>query len=126
MKDGAEIRITHGFELHCDASVGPNNLEINWGKKPENNFHLEHLDTAVCTDDPAIVPTPPQAPFDTYVGTGTGRLNGVSGFKASWTFTDAGEPGTKDTATIVIKNASNYVVLSVSGFITKGNQQAHP
>ncbi|PYQ67730.1 MAG: hypothetical protein DMF54_03455, partial [Acidobacteria bacterium] len=66
----ANGRVTHGFELHCDPEVGPNNLEINWG--PGNHFHLEDLTSAVCTDDPNIAPPPPPAGFDTYNGTGTG------------------------------------------------------
>ncbi|GFO96009.1 uncharacterized protein) Fragment, partial [groundwater metagenome] len=74
---------------------------------------------------PAITPNPPAAGFDTYVGTGTGRYNGVSGFKAEWTFTDAGEPGKNDFAKIVIKDASSNVILSVSGKLNNGNHQAH-
>ena len=118
----AGVRVTHGFELHCDVADVPNTLEINWDNG--NNFHLETLTTAFCFDDPKIDSGHPRAPFDTYVGTGTGKLNGVAGATAAWTFTDAGEPGTSDTATIVIK-VGNTTVLTVSGFITKGNQQAH-
>ena len=68
---------------------------------------------------------PPAAGFDTYKGKGTGRLNGAAGASAEWTFTDAGEPGKNDTATIEIKNSSNVVVLTVSGKLNRGNQQAH-
>ncbi|WP_447974294.1 hypothetical protein [Nitrospira sp. Kam-Ns4a] len=116
-------RVTHGFELHCDATKSPNNLQINWGKG--NKFHLESLTMASCSDDPAIAPNPPAAPLDTYKGEGTGRLNGVAGATAKWTFTDAGEPGKSDMATIEIKDASNTVVLSVSGTLRNGNHQAH-
>lgn len=117
------VRVTHGFELKCDASKTPNSLEVNWGKG--NKFHLETLTTASCTDDPAIIPNPPAAGFDTYRGTGTGRYNGVAGATAEWTFTDAGEPGKNDFATILIKDSSGNVVLSVSGNLNGGNQQAH-
>jgi hypothetical protein len=112
-------RVTHGFELHCDPTVGPNNLEINWGGG--NNFHLESLTSAVCSDNPAIEPNPPAAGFDTYVGVGEGRCNGLPAH-AEWTFTDAGEPGTKDTATITITGGCT---LTVSGNLDKGDQQAH-
>jgi len=115
-------RVTHGFELHCDASEEPNNLEVNWDG---NSFHLESLDSARCSDDPAIEPNPPTADFDTYEGAGTGRYNGVSGATAEWTFTDAGEPGGGDTAQISIKDVGGNVVLSVSGNLNKGNHQAH-
>lgn len=116
------VRVTHGFELHCDASKLPNNLEVNWGK---NKFHLEKLTSAVCSDDPSITPNPPVAGFDTYKGKGTGRYNGVAGATAEWTFTDAGEPGKNDTATLTIKDVSSVVVLTVSGNLKVGNQQAH-
>ena len=117
------FRTTHGFELHCDKNNRPNNLEINWANG--QNFHLEQLTSAFCFDDPAIAPKPPRAGFDTYVGVGTGRLNGVPGATAQWTFTDAGEPGTKDSATIKITDAGGTVVLNVTGKLEKGNQQAH-
>lgn len=116
-------RVTHGFELHCDKAKQPNNLEINWG--PGNHFHLDKLTSATCKDDPSINPTPPPAGFDTYIGKGTGTYNGAPGATARWTFTDAGEPGTDDTAKIVIFDANGVKVLSVSGKLTFGNHQAH-
>jgi hypothetical protein len=116
------LRVTHGFELHCDASKPPNNLEVNW---EGNRFHLENLTSATCIDDPAIRPNPPVAPFDTYIGAGIGNYNGVPGATAKWIFTDAGEPGTKDHANIQIFDANGNLVLSVSNFLDKGNQQAH-
>ena len=121
MSDGT--RVTHGFALNCDASMAQNNLQINWGKK--NKFHLENLTTAACSDDPAINPKNPKASFDTYEGTGMGRYNGVSGATAHWIFTDAGEPGKLDIARILIKDAGNNTVLTVSGNLKNGNQQAH-
>lgn len=122
MKDGT--RVTHGLELNCNAANTPNNLEVNWGKG--NKFHLDTLNTAICYDDPSISPNPPAAGFDTYVGSGVGSYNGVPGATATWTFTDAGEPGTKDSATLQILDAKGNVVLDVSGLLNKGNQQAHP
>ena len=116
-------KVTHGFNLKCDASKTPNSLEINWGNG--NKFHLTNLTSASCTDDPSIVPNPPTAGFDTYTGQGTGNYNGVSGATATWTFTDAGEPGKKDHATIVIKDSGGNTVLSISGNLNSGNQQAH-
>jgi len=116
-------RVTHGFELHCDVNDGPNNLEINWGRG--NRFHLKHLTSATCSDDPAISPEPPEAGFDTYVGKGTGLYNGQDGATAEWKFTDAGEPGTKDWASIVIRDSHGVVVLSVEGYLNRGKHQAH-
>lgn len=117
------VRVTHGFELHCSPTDGPNNLEINWDKG--NKFHLDTLTKVLCTDDPSITQSPPKAGFDTYIGKGTGSFNGKSGYTADWTFVDAGEPGKNDSARIVIKDPSNAVVLTVSGLLDKGNQQAH-
>ena len=115
------VRVTHGFEIHCDLKK-PNNIEVNW---PGNKFHMKDLTSAVCTDDPGIDPKPPKAPFDTFTGTGNGKLNGVNGAKIEFVFTDAGEPGTKDRATMKIWDKSNKLVLDVSGFLYKGNHQAH-
>ncbi|HWY46196.1 MAG TPA: hypothetical protein VNX70_02360 [Bryobacteraceae bacterium] len=116
-------RVTHGFELHCDVADVPNNLEINWG--PGNRFHLETLVSASCYTDPNINAGHPAAPFNTYVGFGTGDYNGAPGASAIWTFTDAGEPGSNDMATIKIKDVNGNTVLTVSGNLDSGNQQAH-
>jgi hypothetical protein len=121
IQDGG-TRVTHGFKLECDARRGPNNLQVNWGG---NTFHLETLEKARCTDDPLIRPHPPTAAFDTHEGQGRGRLNGLPGAKISWTFTDAGQPGTADTAKIVIRDALNRVVLQAEGTLDRGNHQAH-
>ena len=115
-------RVTHGFELHCDASNLPNRLEVNWGG---NRFHLESLTSAICLDDPNLDEEQPVAGFDTYKGKGTGRYNGVSGATAVWEFRDDGEPGTSDHVRLQIKDVNNVVVLTVSGFLDRGNHQAH-
>ncbi len=116
--DANGIRFTHGFELHCDANQGPNNLQINWGG---NRFHLESLGSASCSDDASISEGKPVAGFDTFVGTGVGRLNGTSGVSITFKFTDAGEPGKGvDLAQFTID-----ALPQVSGTLNKGNHQAH-
>lgn len=121
----AGSRVTHGFELFCNASKGPSNLQINWGKGQK--FHLEELTSASCSDDANISEGSPAAGFDTYKGAGTGRYNGVSGATVRWKFSDAGEPGKgADFAEIEVRDLDNNVVLSASGFLNSGNQQAHP
>ena len=118
--DGA--RVTRGFEIHCDRSE-PNNLQVNW--RPGNKFHLTSLTSAVCTDDSLIIQDPPATDFDTFIGEGIGKLNGVDGATIHFVFVDAGEPGKNDTALIQIKDTGGTVVLYVSGFIDVGNLQAH-
>jgi hypothetical protein len=120
-------RVTRGFEIHCDLSE-PNNIEVNW--PGGNNFHLLDLTSAVCTEDPNIIQEPPAAPFDTFNGEGTGKLNGVPGAPIQFVFVDAGEPGKSDTAMIQIWDVGatpgvDTPVLSVSGYLKKGNIQAH-
>jgi hypothetical protein len=115
-------RATHGFELHCNVNQLPNNLEVNWGG---NHFHLDTLTGVVCTDDPAISPIPPRAGCDTIEGWGEGKYNGVSGYLVHFRFTDAGEPGTVDWAWVKITSAGGDTVMEYSGFLVKGNQQAH-
>jgi hypothetical protein len=120
-------RVTHGFELHCDANRNPNNLQINWkdAQSNQHHFHLTDYLTAVCSDSPLIAPEPPVASFDTLVATGNGKYDGEAGAYAEWTFTDAGEGGSGDTATIRVWDADGNLVLDVSGFLTFGNHQAH-
>jgi hypothetical protein len=114
-------RTTHGMILHCDTR-NPNNLQINW---EGNTFHLTDLASAACPDTAGITPNPPDAEFDTFIGFGEGRLNGDPGATIVFTFTDAGEPGTADTAEITIFDPDGWQVLSIAGTLTFGNHQAH-
>jgi hypothetical protein len=42
----------------------------------ENNFHLENLTLGECVLDLTLkIPNPPVAPFNKFIGAGTGRLN---------------------------------------------------
>lgn len=120
-KDGT--RVTHGFELQCNITKSPNNLEVNWDNG--NKFHLDSLTKVACIDDKSIEPNPPKAGFDTYIGSGKGSYNGIEGASATWRFTDEGEPGNRDITEIRITDANGNVVLTVSGKLDKGNQQAH-
>lgn len=116
-----EGRATHGFEIHCDLR-NPNNLEINWAG---NRFHMTNLLSAMCPDTPDMEPNPPAASFDTFIGTGTGRLNGEPGATVSFRFTDAGEPGVDDFAEIMIFDVNGNQVFYISGNVDSGNHQAH-
>lgn len=119
-----DVHVTKGLTLHCDITLS-NNLEVNWGG---HHWHLDKpIDTADCENDPAYVPNPPPAPFDTFNGTATGQLDGVDGAKISFTFIDAGEPGKGvDKAAIQIWDPNGNLVLDMPlGFITGGNLQAH-
>lgn len=111
----------NGFELHCDLNDLPNTLEVNW---PDNRFHLTELTSVVCTDDPALHPLPRKAGFDTYTASGVGLWNGQPGATIDFVFTDDGEPGRKDHATMTITPPGGSPV-TVSGFLRKGNHQAH-
>jgi hypothetical protein len=120
----AGTTVHHGGELHCNASATPNNLEVSWGKS--NHFHLGALTSARCSDDPSISSGAPAAAFDTFEGSGTGSFNGVGGYRVDFKFTDAGEPGSRDTAAIAITDPTGTkTVLSASGALGSGNHQAH-
>lgn len=112
-----EIRVTHGFTLRCDGSHA--RLQVNW---EGHAFHLEQLDTIACWDDPGLDPMPRRADFDTLWAAGTGRLDGVSGVPFEILFTDDGEPGTTDTAEIVIDGGAAVWAASA---VDRGNHQAH-
>jgi hypothetical protein len=120
------VRITKGLQLHCDLR-DPNNFQINW---PGSSFHLLELTAANCTEDPDIIQQPPaSSPFDTFNGSGTGRLkmSGTTDFDATVEFilVDQGEPGVNDTARIEIRNGEGDVVLFVESELHKGNFQTH-
>lgn len=115
--------VTHGFALHCDVDEVPNNLEVNWDGG--NRFHLDELTRADCIDDPNIAPRPPTAGFDLFEGGGTGTYNGEEGATIYFVLTDAGEPGSRDTARLLIRDADDNIVLDVRANLDQGNHQAH-
>lgn len=119
--------VNFGLTLHCDITLS-NNLEINWDG---GNWHLSKpIDSAVCIDDVAIDPAPPAAPFDTFQGVATGRLDGTDGSVVHFEFIDAGEPGRNDLVSIQVwavgdDPSFDAPILDVSGNLEKGNLQAH-
>jgi len=122
------LRVTRGLTLHCDITLS-NNLEINW--PGGNNWHITRpLLSAECVDDPNYDPVPPAAPFDTFIGEATGKLNGVEGSICRFKFIDNGEPGRTDEAYIEVWDVGDdpdteSPVLSIGGLLTHGNLQAH-
>ena len=131
-KDQADpIRVTHGFEIHCDPRHKPNRLEINWKDDTgaEHKFHLFDLTSNACFETDLIqgpaykdgVPPSESAeasmaknfPFDTFVGRGCGRYDNVPDAWIDFVFTDSGEPGVNDTAIYRIYDANGDLVLKV-------------
>lgn len=118
-------RVKYGFVLHCILGQGEKDvLHVTW--EDGNTFHLDGVTSASCSDDPAIGPSPAPAGFDTHTGGGTGRYKGVDGASVTWTFTDAGGPGSNDSASLLINDALGNAVLSVSGKLARGDNKAHP
>jgi hypothetical protein len=119
-------RVTHGFVVHC-VPRNSDNLQIV-DHVTGQTFHLETLTSAICQDDPAIDPNPPDATFDTFTGEGTGRCKQPDrACTVTFTFTDGGERGgcVRDTALITVREANGDIVFSVSGDVDCGNHQAH-
>ncbi|MBA3615201.1 MAG: thrombospondin type 3 repeat-containing protein [Actinomycetota bacterium] len=114
-------KITHGLNLACDATRTGDTLQVNWSG---NAFELEEITKALCGDNPNIANSR-KAIFDTHTGEGKGTLNGQTGATIRWTFVDAGEPGSKDTALIIVKDSAGQTVLDVSETLDEGNHQAH-
>ena len=124
-----------GFTLHCNLAAQPphpQNLVVTFkdANNKENQFKLTDLDYALCTDDPDI-DQGPNADFDTFNGRGRGTLrigNGPArtGYRIEFTFIDGGEPGKQtDSGAVQIYGPGDVLVRSASGFVDRGNLQAH-
>lgn len=127
--DGAHVRASSGgFTIHCDITLS-NNIQVSW--PGGNKWHLDKpIDKAICIDDPEFDPTPPAAPFDTFIGEAVGKLNGVDGSEIRFTFIDDGEPGRTDYMKIEIWDVGDIpgvdpVFITFEGFLDGGNIQAH-
>jgi hypothetical protein len=127
--DGAHVRASSGgFTIHCDITLS-NNIQVSW--PGGNKWHLDKpITSAICIDDPLYDPTPPEAPFDTFIGEGIGKLNGVDGAAIKFTFIDDGEPGRDDYMKIEIWDVgttpeSDPPLKVFEGNLDGGNIQAH-
>ena len=123
-----DVNITRGFTIHCDLELS-NNLQIVWHDDTDQ-WHIDKpLTSAICLDNGD--PTPPAAPFNTFIGEGIGRLNGVDGSMVRFTFIDNGEPGRNDMAAIAIwapgadPDMDDPVKEVVLSNLDHGNIQAH-
>jgi len=61
------MRVTHGFEIHCGSDKnpgrpGPNNLEVNW---PDHQFHMKTVTLGHCECNSALLPPSPPLPGST-------------------------------------------------------------
>ena len=122
-----DVKVTRGFELHCDALLS-NNFEVNW-KDASGNAHNFHTDknpeVAECSKP--VLPNPPDAGVSRIVILNQpGSLDGADGHTITIVLEDHGEPGTEDRAYIAIDTIgiTNGSVASPA-LIDGGNVQAH-
>ena len=118
-----DIKVTRGFELHCDALLS-NNFEVNW--PAGNNFHIDKNQSAVCSL--LANPNPPDAPVNRIEVNGTGTLNGVEGATVRLVLIDNGEKANApaDQAYIEINGvAITGGTPAAPAPIDGGNIQAH-
>ncbi|MGH9878675.1 MAG: hypothetical protein ACRD5H_13650, partial [Nitrososphaerales archaeon] len=126
---GKTFTVRHGFELHCSTAQVPNQIEVNWLK---HSFHLERVDSVTCEDNFPVTKSPPQPPApptDTYIGTGTGRLDGVCGATIDFILNDQGEPGKNDQIVrMIITDSGGNIVLEITDPLNLkvGNHQWPP
>jgi len=111
----------HQVQLGCTAAEG-GQLRIN---APAGTFRLEHVDFALCVDDPALDPGGPRAGWAIHRGSGTGSFDGAGGHTIEWALTDEGEPGRSDGWSIRVRDPAGLVVLTEDGSLDGGNHQAH-
>ena len=127
---GTVITSAYGRSHHvfrnsvCNSDRFPD-LKVQWDGG--NRFDLTSYSSPLTCVDTAADEGQPRAGFDTIIGQGTGVLNGVSGATAKFHFTDAGEPGRNDTATITITDRNGNIVFQLNDarIVEGGNHQAH-
>jgi len=119
------MRVTRGFEIHCDLRK-PNNIQVNW---EGNRFHLDELTAAICTDT-LIDQTPPKhAPFDTFFGTvpvdTTESRAQESSSSSSMPASQVRAIRRGSRSMIVRYNGPRCAEWRLVGYLEKGNLQTH-
>lgn len=128
--------ISYKFAFHVQEKVngaerGSIALEVDRTSGNIRNRHIgtftsTNVDPIVFSDNPAFRPGVfPRPTVDTATMSGTGRWNGVPGYKFTAEAIDAGEPGAgRDRFTMTIRSPQGAVVATVSGVIDAGNIQS--
>lgn len=117
-------KVTHGFAFQCNnPTAAGSNFSVSFGG---NHFQMDTLDSVRCSDSDQYDEGTPVVGVDTLIASGSGTYNGVAGATFEAALADRGEPGRNDTASIVIRDSSGVVVLSVTESLAKGNIQALP
>jgi hypothetical protein len=110
---------TGNYALNCNPTQ-PGTLDINWGV---HRFQLQTVGSVTCL----LVgnPTSSAAPVNEMIGSGTGELDGVTGYTVSFTLTDQGQPGNVTNFLIYqTANPSNVVLNVQLQSLIQGNLQA--
>lgn len=108
--------VTHDMRLDC-AGSSSDKLTASWSG---GNLSLTGVESIRCTDTLSG-----GTGFDTISGRGTATCNGLP-TSIEWRFTDAGEAGRSDTATINVTGGGPCSGFFSTGDLSGGNQQAHP
>jgi hypothetical protein len=110
---------TGNYALDCNPTQ-PGTLDINWGV---HSFQLQSLGSVTCL----LVGNPASsaAPVNEMIGSGTGQLDGVTGYTVSFTLADHGTPGNVMAFLIYqTANPSNIVLNVQMQSLIQGNLQA--
>jgi len=120
MTGSAKIRGPQGrtdiqLRLFCDPLRSPQRLVVRWGG--DRSFELDLVLESECEEEPT--------PMHSHSGAGIGRLDGVPGAVATWTFQDLGEPGSEDHVELAIADQEGALLLELDTAIDGANLQAH-
>jgi hypothetical protein len=126
--------VRHDADFHVQEQVSGSEsgtLRYRVRTKRPGRDQIDEFDATLITDvtfvnAPGVSPgRRPPSGVDTVSFSGVGAWNGQSGYSFTATAVDAGEPGRGvDSLTIVVRDAANTVVASVSGILTGGNIQS--
>jgi hypothetical protein len=126
--------VRHDADFHVQEQVSgaeSGTLRYRVRTKRPGRDQIDEFDATLISDvtfvnAPGVSPgRRPPSGVDTVSFSGVGAWNGQSGYSFTATAVDAGEPGRGvDSLTIVVRDAANAVVASVSGILTGGNIQS--
>jgi hypothetical protein len=120
-----ELRVWFAFDVRESASAerGWVTLQVRGGRGRPDRYLAAGVSGVQMSDNPAYSPgLTPKSGIDTVSFSGTGRWNGVAGYRFEMAASDRGEPGRgRDTFSLTVFAPDGTVVESVSGVLRDGN-----
>ena len=107
---------TYASIVECNAETAnakARPFQVQWNSGGTQKFVVKGYRDVRCFDDSSVAGAPNG--FDTQTGEADGTLNGVAGFRITWTFVDGGAIANDRVQARIVRLSDGAVIRTISG-----------